>query len=320
MRGRTPRSGRANQVQPGVYIESRTGRYLRRWALGATLAGAAILGGCSTVLMNPKGPVGEAEKTILLDALGIMLVIVVPTILVTLGFAWWFRASNQQAKFRPTFAFSGRIELVTWSIPILVVLFLGGLTWVSSHELDPAQPLKSGVPEVNVQVVSLDWKWLFIYPDKGVASVNELVVPAATPIHLKLTSASVMNTFFVPQLGGMIYTMNGMSDDLYLQADRPGDFAGRSAHFSGDGFSDMHFVVHALPLAQFAAWADRTRGAGPVLDDAAYAELARQSSRIAPFTFRQVGPGLFDRIVRQQLPPAPGPQPDPPASPAKQRP
>jgi cytochrome o ubiquinol oxidase subunit 2 len=257
--------------------------------------------------MNPQGPIAADEKTILLNAVAIMLVIVVPTILATLLFAWWFRASNTRARYRPTFAYSGRVELVTWAIPILVVLFLGGLTWVGSHKLDPAEPLTSATPALNVQVVSLDWKWLFIYPDKGVASVNELVVPAGTPIHLKLTSASVMNTFFVPQLSGMIYTMNGMADDLYLQAARPGVFYGQSAHFSGDGFSDMHFDVRAVPPDQFAAWANQTGQAGPTLDDAAYAALAKQSTKVAPYTYRGVSGGLFDRIVRQTLAPGPGP-------------
>src|SRR5271155_3799631 len=151
---------------------------VRRMGLCAGAAAMSALGGCSSVLMNPQGPVAADEKTILLNALAIMLVIVVPTILATLLFAWWFRASNTHARYRPTFTYSGRVEMVTWSIPILVVLFLGGLTWVGSHKLDPAEPLKSTTPAVNVQVVSLDWKWLFIYPDKGIASVNELVVPA----------------------------------------------------------------------------------------------------------------------------------------------
>jgi len=265
--------------------------------------------------MNPQGPVAADEKTILLNALAIMLVIVVPTILATLLFAWWFRASNTRARYRPTFVYSGRVELVTWSIPILVVLFLGGLTWVGSHRLDPAEPLKSATPPLNVQVVSLDWKWLFIYPDQGMASVNELVVPAGTPIHLKLTSGSVMNTFFVPQLGTMIYTMNGMADDLYLQADRPGVFAGQSAHFSGDGFSDMHFDVQAVSPAQFAAWTQQARGAGPSLDEPTYTALTKQSTKIAPFTYRAVSPDLFEHIVQQRLAPGPGPEA---ASPAPQ--
>jgi cytochrome o ubiquinol oxidase subunit 2 len=280
-------------------------RALRGLALGAALAG---FGGCKSALMQPQGPIGEADKTILLNSLGIMLVIVVPTILLTLLFAWWFRASNRRARFRPDFVYSGRVELVTWSIPILVVLFLGGVTWTGSHRLDPAAPLKSTVPAEIVQVVSLDWKWLFIYPDRGVASVNQLVVPTGTPIRLRLTSASVMNTFFVPQLGSMIYTMNGMADGLYLQADRPGVFAGLSGHFSGDGFSDMHFDVHAVAPAQFAAWVAQTRSAGPTLDETAYAALAKQSARVAPFTYRAVSPDLFEHVVQQRVPPGPGPE------------
>jgi cytochrome o ubiquinol oxidase subunit 2 len=267
--------------------------------------------------MNSKGPIAADEMTILMNALAIMLAIVVPTILATLFFAWWFRASNRRARYRPTFAYSGRVELVTWSIPILVVLFLGGLTWIGSHKLDPAEPLKSTTAAVNVQVVSLDWKWLFIYPDKGIASVNELVVPTGTPIHLKLTSASVMNTFFVPQLSGMIYTMNGMADDLYLQADQPGVFYGQSAHFSGDGFSDMHFNVQAVPPAQFAAWTDRTLSVGPPLDEPAYVALTRQSTNVAPFTYRAVSADLFEHIVQQRLAPGPGPQPAAPPKPSQ---
>ncbi len=275
--------------------------------LTACCPALGLLGGCNWALMSPQGPVGLAEKTILLNSLAVMLVIVVPTILATLLFAWWFRASNTAAKYRPEFVYSGRIELVTWSIPILAILFLGGITWVGSHELDPAQPLKSPTPPVTVEVVSLDWKWLFIYPDRGVASVNALVIPAGTPVHLRLTSASVMNTFFVPQLGSMIYTMNGMADDLYLQADRPGIYPGRSAHFSGDGFSDMTFSVQAVPPAQYAAWASQTRSGGQVLDAAAYAALSRQSTKVTPFTFRDVSAGLFEQIVQQRLAPAPGP-------------
>jgi cytochrome o ubiquinol oxidase subunit 2 len=265
----------------------------------------------AAVLLDPQGPVAAAEETILFNALAIMLVIVVPTILATLLFAWWYRASNTGARYRPAFAYSGRIELVTWSIPILTVIFLGGLTWVGSHKLDPAEPLKSTTPAVNVEVVSLDWKWLFIYPDQGVASVNQLVVPAGAPIHLRLTSASVMNTFFVPQLGSMIYTMNGMADDLYLQADRAGVFYGQSAHFSGDGFSDMHFTVQAVAPAQFADWVARTGAGGPVLNQTEYAALSRQSSKVAPYTYRSVSPDLFEDIVRQRLALGPGPQTSP---------
>jgi len=196
---------------------------------GAVTFLASLLGGCGTPIMRPEGQVSAAEKSILIDAVLIMMVVVVPTILATLVFAWWFRASNTRARYRPNWAYSGRIELITWSVPALIVLFLGGLTWIGAHELDPAVPLKSSRSPLTIDVVSLDWKWLFIYPDQSVASVNQLVIPAGTPVHFNLTSASVMNSFFVPQLGSMIYTMNGMSDQLWLEADRPGVYQGRSA-------------------------------------------------------------------------------------------
>jgi cytochrome o ubiquinol oxidase subunit 2 len=268
---------------------------------------AAMLGGCSGVL-DPQGPIGASEKQILFDAVAIMLAIIVPVIVATLAFAWWFRASNSRARYLPEWEFSGRIELVVWSIPVLVIMFLGGLAWISSHDLDPARPLP-GKP-LEVQVVSLDWKWLFIYPDQGIASVDELVVPAGTPLHLRLTSGSVMTAFFVPQLGSMIYTMNGMVTQLYLRADRPGSYAGLASHFSGDGFSGMHFQTQAVTPAAFAAWVAAAKATGPVLDRPAYEALSRQSQDVAPFTYRAAAPGLFEQITTQQLPPGPGPQGD----------
>jgi len=180
--------------------------------------------------------------------------------------------------------------------------------WLGSHDLDPAKPLASDTPPLEIQGVSLDWKWLFIYPGQRVASVNQLVVPAGVPLHFSLTSASVMNAFFVPQLGSMIYTMNGMRTQLNLRADAPGTFHGLSSHYSGDGFSDMHFNVHAVPPEQFAAWVEATRNTGPTLDAVSYAALARQSVNPRPFTFRAADPELFQEIVTQKLPPGPGPR------------
>jgi cytochrome o ubiquinol oxidase subunit 2 len=266
-----------------------------------------LLAGCQSALLDPRGPVGRAERLILVNSLAIMLAIVVPTIIATIAFAWWFRASNKRARYLPTWAFSGRIELVVWSIPVMVILLLGGVTWLGSYDLDPAKPLASERKAIDVQVVSLDWKWLFIYPEQGVAAVNELVVPAGVPIHFTLTSASVMNTFFVPQLGSMIYTMNGMATELHLQADDPGTYYGRSAHFSGDGFSDMEFQVRALPAAEFDAWVASTRAASRPLDAAGYTALMRQGLQPRPVLFSAVEPGLFDRIVMQHIPPGPGP-------------
>jgi len=259
-------------------------------------------------VLDPQGPVGRADATILIDSLAIMLTIVIPTIVGTLGFAWWYRASNTRARHLPDWEYSGRIELIVWSIPVLVIILLGGVIWIGAHELDPARPLVGRARPLEVQAVSLDWKWLFIYPEFRIASVNELVVPADVPLHFSLTSASVMNVFFVPQLGSMIYTMNGMRTQLYLQADGPGTFRGQSSHFSGDGFSDMHFAVRALPADRFTAWAEQARTTGTVLDTASYAALAKQSVDATPLTYRDADPALFQQIVAQTVPPGPGPE------------
>jgi len=275
----------------------------------AALLFPLLLCGCGRAsIFSPAGPVADANRTIMLNALTIMLTIGLPTIIAALAFAWWFRAGNAKATYDPEFVYSGRIELIVWSIPILVILFLGGVIWVGSHQLDPARPLPSKAPPLEVQVISLDWKWLFIYPTQGVASVNELIIPAGVPVHFSITSASVMNVFFVPRMGSMIYAMHGMQTDLNLRADHPGAFYGQSAQFSGDGFSDMNFTVRSLPPPLFAAWAARTRSSGPSLDAKAYLQLSRQSENVKPYTYRAVAPGLFQALISGRLPPGPGPQ------------
>jgi cytochrome o ubiquinol oxidase subunit 2 len=279
-----------------------------RAARAVLVAVPIVLTACQPGVLDPRGVVGIAEKTILIDSLAIMLAIVVPTITATFAFAWWFRASNTRARYLPDFAYSGRLELIVWAIPLLVIILLGGVAWIGAHQLDPAEPLASDTPPLEVQAVSLDWKWLFIYPEQRVASVNQLVVPAGVPVHFSLTSASVMNAFFIPQLGSMIYTMNGMTTRLNLQADEPGTFRGLSSHYSGDGFADMHFEVRAVPADQFAGWIDATRTTGQSLDPTGYTELAKQSVGVPPFTYRDVEPGLFQQITTQKLPPGPGPQ------------
>jgi cytochrome o ubiquinol oxidase subunit 2 len=266
-----------------------------------------LLTECSGGVLEPQGPIGAANLKIMYNALAIMLAIVVPTIAATLAFAWWFRASNPRAQYRPDWVYSGRLELLVWGIPLLVIVFLGGVIWVGAHALDPFKPIESQSKPIEVQVVSLDWKWLFIYPDQGIASVNELVVPAGVPVHFSLTSATVMNQFFVPQLGSMIATMNGMVTQLHLQADHPGDYYGQSAQFSGDGFSGMHFAVRAVSAEEFAQWLGRARNAGSALDRNGYIALSQQSTNVRPFTYQTVEAGLFQAIVTQQIPPGPGP-------------
>ena len=282
---------------------SATGRGGDSWCLrGTLLICLALLAGCGRAVLEPAGPVTRDERLILIDSLAIMLAIVIPVIAVTLAFAWWYRRSNTRARYLPTFHYSGRLELIIWSIPTLVIVFLGGIAWIGSHDLDPARKLDSPVKPIEIDVVSLDWKWLFIYPEQDVASVNRLIVPAGVPLHFRVTSATVFNVFFVPQLGSELYTMPGMAGTLNLLADHPGTYPGLSAHFSGDGFSDMHFDVQAVSQADFDAWAAATRAAGRALDDPAYRDLLVPSQHVPPYTYRSVRPGLFQAIVTQRLP------------------
>jgi cytochrome o ubiquinol oxidase subunit II len=248
-------------------------------------------------VLDPHGPIGNSERLILFNATAIMLAVVVPVIICTLAFAWWYRATNTRAKRLPQWAYSGRIEFVTWAIPALIVLFLSGIAWIGSHELDPPKPLTGSLPSVEIQVVSLDWKWLFIYPDERIASVNELVVPIGAPLHFRLTSSSVMNSFFVPQLGSQIYTMAGMVTQLNLRADNPGSFAGLSAQFSGDGFSDMRFELRAVPEKEYIAWISAAHANKEVLTTSAYAVLSMPSSKEPARTYGSASEGIFDAIV-----------------------
>jgi cytochrome o ubiquinol oxidase subunit II len=269
---------------------------MRYGLLALVLIGASMLGGCSEGVLDPKGPIAFAERQILINATGIMLAIVIPVVIATLGVAFWFRASNKQARYRPDFVYSGRIEMLVWSIPLMTVLLTGTVAWIGAYDLDPPKPIASSTKPIKIQAVSLDWKWLFIYPELGVANVNQLTIPVGTPVSFELTSSGVMNSFFVPQLAGQIYTMAGMVTHLNLRADYSGTYRGMSSNFSGDGFADMHFNVDAMPPERFAQWVASTRGAGPVLDSKTYADLAKPSAAVMPFTYRSVAPGLFDSI------------------------
>jgi cytochrome o ubiquinol oxidase subunit 2 len=264
------------------------------------MCAALVVASCQQAgVMDPQGPVAAAEWLLMINATEIMLVVVVPVILLTLWVAWWYRASNERAGRDLDWRYQGSVEFVTWSIPALVVILLGGVTWIGAHQLDPRAALPGDKKPVRVDVVSLDWKWLFIYPDQGIAAVNQLVVPAGTPVNFRLTSATVMNAFFVPQLGSQIYTMAGMMTHLNLQADRPGEYPGLSSNFSGDGFSDMRFIAKAVSASDFDAWVAKVRGAGKALDDPGYGELTKPSSAVPPATYRSVDPKLFERIVDQ---------------------
>ncbi|HEU4603466.1 MAG TPA: ubiquinol oxidase subunit II [Steroidobacteraceae bacterium] len=278
-----------------------------------SLALASIaLASCSGGVLDPIGPVGANDAKILINATAIMLAIVIPTILLAFWMAWHYRASNRKAEYLPYWSYSGRIEAVVWSIPTLTIMFIGGVIWIGSYKLDPFRPLPSKTAPLEVQVVALDWKWLFIYPQQRIASLNELVMPAGKPVHFSITSASVFNVFFVPRLGSMIYAMPGMVSQLHLQADSPAKVWGTSAQFSGDGFSDMQFDVRSLSSPDFEAWVQRTQDSGSVLDENTYTRLMKQTQNVPPATFGRVDPQLFHAVVSQRIPPGPGPQPESP--------
>lgn len=249
-------------------------------------------------VLDPQGPVAAAQRLILFNASVIMAAVIVPVILLTVGVAWWFRAGNRRARRRPDWAYSGPLEVVVWSVPLLVILFLGGIAWIGSHALDPRRPLVSAQAPLEVEVVSLDWKWLFILPGAGVASVNHLVVPVGRPLRLHLTSTTVMNSFLVPQLGGQIYTMAGMTTELNLQADLAGVYPGLSAQFSGDGFSDMRFEVEAVPARAFDDWVAATTAEGAALDAEALRALERPGTT-GRARYRVTATGLFETLVRR---------------------
>src|ERR1700676_504479 len=267
------------------------------WLRAVLMTGCAMLmASCHEGVLDPHGPVGNAERVILYNATTIMLAVVIPVILLTLVFAWWFRAGNSRASYRPDWEYSGRIEMIIWSIPALVILFLGGIAWTGSHDLDPPVPLQESTAPLDIEVISLDWRWLFIYPHEGIASLNRLVVPAGVPIRFRLTSTTVMNSFFVPQLGSQIYTMPNMVTRLNLEADQPGTFEGLSAQFSGDGFSDMRFDLVSTEAGAFKDWVDTTKTQGGVLDAGTFEELSRPAKADGAQTYAQVSEGLFDKI------------------------
>jgi cytochrome o ubiquinol oxidase subunit II len=264
-------------------------------AISMTIA-AMFLASCNEGVLDPHGPVGKAERVILYDSTAIMLAVIIPVIVLTLAFAWWFRARNGRARYQPDWEYSGRIEIIIWSIPALVILFLGGIAWTGSHDLDPPAPLQASAAPLDIEVVSLDWRWLFIYPREGIASLNRLVVPAGVPLRFRLTSTTVMNSFFVPQLGSQIYAMPNMVTRLNLEADQSGTFEGLSAMFSGDGFSEMRFDLVAVEPKAFENWVGTTKAQGGALDANAFAELVKPAKVDGTQTYAQVTEGLFDSI------------------------
>jgi cytochrome o ubiquinol oxidase subunit II len=261
------------------------------------VAGAVLLGGCDWALLDSKGQIGIEERSIIATATWLMLIIVVPVIFMIGAFAWKYRASNTRAKYTPDWDYSHAIAVLMVLIPTAIVLGLSVITWRTSHTLDPYRPISSDVKPITIEVVALDWKWLFIYPDQQLATVNEIAFPTNVPVNFRITSASVMNSFFIPQLGGQIYAMSGMQTQLRLIANQEGTFDGISANYSGGGFSDMKFKAIATTQNGFDEWTHRVKISTQLLDAATYEALAKPSEKHPVEYFSMVDKELFNQIL-----------------------
>jgi cytochrome o ubiquinol oxidase subunit II len=284
------------------------------WLLG--LAGvASLLAGCDAVVLNPSGDIAAQQARLVVVSTALMLIIIVPVIALTLLFAWRYRETNRNARYEPDWDHSTRLELVIWGAPLLIIIALGALTWISTHKLDPWRPLEridanrpvdSSVQPLVVQVVALDWKWLFLIPEQGIATVNELAVPVDRPIQFRITSSTVMNAFYIPALAGMIYAMPGMETKLHAVINRPGVYDGFSANYSGAGFSKMRFKFHGLSEAGFQRWVEAHRageGGGQQLTRAAFLELEKPSNNDPVRRYGSVDAKLYDAVLNRCVEP-----------------
>ncbi len=270
----------------------------------------ALLAGCNAVLLSPSGDVAVQQRNLILISTALMLLIIVPVIVLTLLFAWRYRQSNAQAQadYAPDWDHSTQLELVIWAAPLIIIIALGALTWISTHTLDPYRPLQrlepgravpAGTQPLVVEVVALDWKWLFFYPEQGIAVVNELAAPVDRPITFKITASSVMNSFFIPALAGQIYAMPGMETKLHAVINRPGEYEGFSANYSGAGFSGMRFRFHGMSSGDFDRWVQSAKSGGGELGREDYLRLEKPSEREPVKRYASVAPGLYDAILNR---------------------
>ncbi|QHW33624.1 ubiquinol oxidase subunit II [Paenibacillus rhizovicinus] len=279
----------------------RISKLRRLFAMGAVMIGIMLLGtGCkSMIVFDPKGPVGLQQRDLIYITMLLCLIILVPVLLITAWIVWRYRdKKDNDAPYQPVWSHSTKLEIVWWSIPIAVILILAIVTAHYTYALDPAKPLESDKKTITIQATSLDWKWLFQYPEQGIATVNYLVIPEKTPVKFELTSDGPMNSFWVPQLGGMIYTMSGMATTLHLQADEPGNYMGTGANFTGRDFAKMAFTAKAVSQTDFDRWVTEAKAGGNALSEDGYQMLA-QPGTAGRLTFASIPSGLFERIVHE---------------------
>ena len=266
-----------------------------------SLCAVTFLGGCNTIiLLDPKGPIGESVRFVIVAAIALMLIVLIPVFIMAFWFPLKYRASNTKSTYMPKWSHSGKIHFFMWAVPIAIVTVLAILAWTRTHSLDPYKPIHSAEKPINIEVVCLDWKWLFIYPDHNIATVNQITFPVNVPVSFKITSDTVMASFFIPQLGSQIYAMAGMQTRLHLLADKPGTYAGQNQQFTGSGFADMHFQANAVSREEFESWVEKIRQSTEKLDLDRYRKLAKPSVGHHPVTyFASVKPNLFEYILRK---------------------
>ncbi len=280
-------------------------------SIGSLLAMVPLLAGCKTIVLFPHGDIAAQQADLLMASVWLMLVIIVPVMGLIVFFAWKYRETNQDARYEPDWDHSTKLELAIWAAPLMIIICLGAMTWVGTHLLDPYRPLSrisSDKPLENeksmeINVVALDWKWLFIYPEQGVASVNELALPTDRPIHFRLTSSSVMNSFYVPAMAGMIYTMPGMETKLHAVMNKEGEYDGFSANYSGDGFSRMRFKTRSMNESDFSQWVRKVRADEKALDATAYLKLEKPSENVAVTYFGRIESDLYPKIINMCVEP-----------------
>lgn len=270
-----------------------------------TLGLALLLTGCKWALFDPKGVIAASEKQLIIDATLLMLIIVIPVIIMSWIFAWWYRASNKKATYSPNSAHNNVIEFFCWLVPCIIILVLGIMTWRSTHALDPYRPLDVKGEPIKIQVISLDWKWMFIYPDQNIATINELTFPVNTPVRFFITSDAPMNSFDIPQLTGQIYSMGGMQTQMNTMATAVGDYMGQSTNISGAGFSDMHFVVHVTSQTDYEKWIKKVQTSPNKLTITVYNKLTEPTINDPVQYFSGVAPDLFHDVIMKFMMPTP---------------
>lgn len=275
--------------------------------LGVVVPVAALVGvfvlmyvasqGVSMPVVDTRGEIADAQRDLLYFSVLVMSIVIIPVFILIFFISWRYRESNKKATYKPTWASNRWLETIWWGVPVLIIIVLSVMTWQSSHSLDPYRPLTSDKQAINVQVVALQWKWLFIYPEENVASVGEFAMPVNTPVNFQITSDAPMNSFWIPQLGGQIYAMSGMSTKLHLSAREPGDYRGSSANLSGEGHASMTFIAKARTDAEYTQWLANARENGDVLDEAVYEQLRLPETQTEVSYFRLASPKLYDSIV-----------------------